>query len=274
MQGIDLYRSFLFVPGNRPDRFAKALSSGADAVIIDLEDSVAPDLKTQARAEVKNFATENPQNIFWLRINAIDTPYFADDVAICADIANLAGIILPKTESAKHVQALSATGKPIVPLIETPAGVLAISEIVRATGVQRLCFGALDLMLEMDITPDTADADILLNDVRNRLLLNSHVSGLQKPIDTVYPHINDTDGLQNFAIRAKNLGFAGMLCIHPKQVATVHKAFAPSQEQLDWAQKIVDHAEASGSLAFKLDGEMVDQPVINRARGFLQKKYN
>lgn len=273
MNKIKLYRSFLFVPGNRPDRYVKALSSGADAVIIDLEDAVAVDAKPQARVALNDFAHANTNTEFWVRINAADTGYFADDIKLCAGLPNLAGVILPKAESAEQIRSLGVISKPIIPLIESPVGVLAIPEIAKVKSVQRLCFGALDLMLEMGVTPDTTAADILLNDIRCRLLLNSQAYGLGKPIDTVFPNIKDESGLEKFAIKTKDLGFAGMLCIHPKQVAIVHKAFAPGQEQLDWAQKIVEHADATGSMAFSMDGQMVDQPVITRAKALLASRY-
>ncbi len=260
-----LLRSLLFVPGDRPERFAKAIASGADGVIIDLEDAVTAGAKEQARQNVKDFAASNAGLSFWLRINAATTEFFAADVRLCGALTNLAGLLLPKAEDVPSIARLSALGRPIIPIIESATGVLQMAQLAAQPKVERLTFGALDLMLELGVTPDSAAAATLLNDVRCRLLYASHANGLQAPLDTVYADIKNLDGLAGFAAHARDMGCAGMLCLHPQQVPVIHRAFAPSKEQLDWAARVLAQAHASGKNAFMLDGQMVDQPVIAQA---------
>jgi len=259
-------RTLLFVPASRPERFAKALDSGADAVIIDLEDAVAEQDKEAARDNVCRFAASRPQARFLVRTNEAASTWFEADVALCRDVANVAGTLLPKAESAAQVAAVAAAGKPVLPLIESAMGLHELDAIAGARGVDRLSFGALDLMLDLGVTPDTDGARLLLDDVRCQLLVHSRVQHLAAPIDSIHADFNDAQGLAAAAGLARDLGFGGMLCIHPRQIEVVHQAFAPSEEQLARARRIVAEAEATGASAFKLDGEMVDRPVIERAR--------
>lgn len=264
-------RSALFVPATRPERFAKALAAGADAVIIDLEDAVQHDLKDQAREHLRDFASAHPQATFWVRTNDATTSWFNADLALCAAHQNIKGIILPKAESALQVQQVTQAGKTVLPIIESPKGVLALAEIAAQQGVERLSFGSLDLMLELGTAPDTAGAALLLNHIRCQILLHSAAYGLAKPLDGVYPNFSDQDGLSALAGQVRDMGFAGMLCIHPAQIATIHAAFAPSADDIAWAKRIIEIADATGSLAFQMDGKMVDAPVIERARQILQQ---
>src|SRR3546814_604654 len=168
-------RSALFVPATRPERFAKALASGADAVIIDLEDAVERDAKDQARKNLAQFSSENRGVRFLVRINDAGAPWFNADLALCGELSSVVGIMLPKAESAQQIADVSATGKPVFPLIESAQGVHAMGAIAGAEGVSRLSFGILDLMLDMGVAPDTPAAAILLNQVRFNILLQSRV---------------------------------------------------------------------------------------------------
>ncbi len=266
----DRLRSALFVPGTRPERFQKALDSGADAVIIDLEDSVAQSEKANAREHVVRFAAEHPGARFLVRVNEAGSPWFADDLKACGLIPQVKGILVPKAESAEQIARAAAIGRPVLPIIESAQGLAQVDAIAAAAHITRLTFGALDLMLDLNITPDTASASIVLNETRCRLLIASRLRGLKAPLDTVYPDITDAAGLAAAAQAAHDMGFCGMLCIHPAQIPIVHQAFTPSVEQTAWAQRVVEHAEATGSSAFKLDGKMVDRPVIERARRTLR----
>lgn len=267
----DKLRSLLFVPASRPERFAKALASGADAVIIDLEDAVEPDKKDTARQSIRQFADENPQARFYVRINDSESPWFDADLSLCAELPGVRGIVLPKAESGEQIWQLEGSKKPVVPLVESAQGVLAMSDIAAAPGVERLTFGALDFLLDLAATPGTAAGQLLLNHVRCQVLLNSSAQALQAPIDTIYPDFRDLQGLSDAARQSRDMGFAGMLCIHPSQVAVVHEVYAPSAEALSWARRVVHAADASGSSAFKLDGQMIDKPVIERARRLLAR---
>ena len=263
-------RAVLFVPATRPERFAKALGSGADAVIIDLEDAVEASLKDQARESVRAFARSQPDTPFLLRVNAVDTPWFEDDLALCAECVGLQEVLLPKAESAVQVARAATSGRPVLPIIESAAGVLALGELAHAAGVSRLSCGTIDLMLDMGTRPDTPGARDVLQHVRTQLLLHSAVAGLAAPLDGVHPDFSDKDGLAAAAVLARDMGFGGMLCIHPAQVPVIQSVFAPDAAELDWARRVVEQAEATGSFAFQVDGKMVDAPVIARARQLLE----
>ncbi len=259
-------RSALFVPATRPERFNKALAAGADTIIIDLEDAVEPVAKDSAREQVADFAGANPEVKFRVRVNAYGTPWFAADLAMCAAHANIHSILLPKAEAAAQIEPLVQAGKSVLPIVESAKGVLALTELAAAPGVERLSFGSLDLMLDTGTAPDTRGAGLLLDHIRCQILLHSAACGLAAPIDGVYPDFSNTVGLAAVAAKVRDMGFGGMLCIHPAQVATIHAAFAPTAVQLEWAVRVVEMADSTGSFAFQMDGKMVDAPVIERAR--------
>lgn len=260
-------RSALFVPGNRPERFAKALAAGADVVIIDLEDAVQADAKEEAREHIARFVAEHPDARFLVRSNGADTPWFEADMALCGAHAGITGVVLPKAESAAQLARVrELTGKPIIPIVESAQGVLALEELARAEGVERLAFGYLDLMLDTGTRPDTQGAALMLDHIRCRMLLCSAAAGIQAPIDGVHPDFRDAETLSNIAVQVRDMGFSGVLCIHPAQVTVVHAAYAPSAEELDWARRVVGEFERTGSAAFQVDGKMVDAPVVERAR--------
>jgi (S)-citramalyl-CoA lyase len=259
-------RTALFVPATRPERFAKALASGADAVIIDLEDAVEHETKERARTDLADFAAAHPNVSLLVRINDGSTRWFEEDLRVCRELPNVAGIVLPKTESPEQAYSVVGSGKPVIPLIETARGVQMLDGIAGVQGVRRLSFGLLDLMLDLGATPDTPSAGLILDHVRVQVLLRSRMHGLAAPLDSIYPDFSDEAGLAAAARRACDMGFCGMLCIHPRQIPVVHEAFQPSQQELDWARRVVAQAAQSGAAAFKLDGRMVDLPVIERAR--------
>ena len=262
-------RSALFVPASRPERFVKALQAGADAVIIDLEDAVEPAVKDQARQAIRHFLQEHMSARVLVRVNGVGTPWFDDDLALCAQLAGVAAVMLPKADSADHVRRAAQAGKAVLPIIESAGGVLNLPHIAAAPAVSRLSFGSLDIMLQTGSAPGTAGAALLLDHIRCQILLHSAACGLAAPLDGVYPDFANTDGLQAVATQVRDMGFAGMLCIHPKQVPVIHSVFTPSETQLDWARRVVQQADESGTLAFQIDGQMVDAPVIERARRML-----
>jgi citrate lyase subunit beta/citryl-CoA lyase len=277
MSVIRLARSFLFVPANRPERYAKALASGADAVIIDLEDAVAPAAKPAARTSLaQGFASLSAadRTRVLLRINAEGTPWQDDDLQLLAQLAQggLAGVVLPKVESAAEIKRVAARVGPscaLLPMLESAAGLAALDELAGSAGVSRLVFGNLDFQADLGMAcgPDEAE----LQPVRLALVLASRRAGLAAPVDGVTPGTGDLAQLQRDAERSRRGGFGAKLCIHPAQVAGVHAAFAPSPEQVEWAHRVVEAFEIAQGGVFSVDGRMVDAPVVKLAKQMLRR---
>lgn len=259
-------RSLLFVPGSRPDRFDKAMAAGADAVVVDLEDAVAAPDKSRAREALAAWVA--PERAVIVRLNGADTDWFRDDLALCAR-PGVAAVMLPKAERADDIAVLRAAGAiAVLPLVESAAGFAALPAIAGAAGVQRLVFGSLDFQLDLGMRDALEDELIFF---RSQLVLASRLAGLQPPVDGVSTAIDDTERLRDDVLRARRLGFGGKLCIHPRQVADVHRHFAPSAAERAWAQRVLDAAARSGGAAVAVDGKMVDKPVIARAQAILQE---
>ncbi|MEK0364030.1 HpcH/HpaI aldolase/citrate lyase family protein [Pseudomonas sp. CBC3] len=265
-----IIRTALFVPATRPERIPKALATGADAVIVDLEDAVAESQKSEARANLDEFLRTNPQARVLVRINAPGHAEQAADLALCARHVGVVGVLLPKVESSLQVALVFGCGKPVWPIIESARGLAHLADIAHAQGVERLSFGALDLGLDLGLASGTAGAERILDQARYALLLQSRLADLAPPLDSVFPDIKNVGGLARMTADARDMGFGGLLCIHPSQVAVVHETLMPSAGELDWAQRILA-AGASGDGVFVVDGQMVDAPVIGRARRLLQR---
>lgn len=253
-------RSYLFVPADRPERFEKAHGSGADAVIVDLEDALAPAAKTAARDRLA--ASLDAGRPIVLRINGRDTPWFDDDARVALH-PGVGAVLCPKAGSADDIAALRSLcgDKPVLALIETARGMADARRIAAAHGVARLMFGSIDFQLDLDIEDD----DEALRSFRAMLVLASRVAGLPAPVDGVTPAIDDARQVGADARRARALGFGGKLCIHPAQVAVVNAAFSPSPEQIAWARRVAEASRAAGGAAVAVDGKMVDVPVLARA---------
>lgn len=253
-------RSLLFVPADRPERFAKAVDSGAHQVILDLEDAVAPAAKDSARNEVAAWLGAGRRAV--VRINAADTPWFADDLRLVRSLPG-AQLMLPKAELDSTAQAAAVLkGRPVIALLETARGLAALDALASTPGVARIAFGSVDFSADTGIE-DEGEA---LASVRIRLVLASRVAGLQPPVDGVSVEFTDMQRMQQHALRSRQLGFGGKLCIHPRQVAAVHAAFRPSEADQAWAARVLAAFEASGGAATAVDGKMVDKPVVERAR--------
>jgi citrate lyase subunit beta/citryl-CoA lyase len=264
--GLPSHRSLLFVPGSRPERFDKALAAGASAVIIDLEDAVAPADKDQARAALA--AWLRPEHAVIVRINSADTAWFADDLALCG-VPGVAGVMVPKAESAHTLAAVAAAGaRALMPLVESAAGLAARGALAAAPGVWRLAFGSIDLQVDLGLKDATEDE---LGPFRLQLVLASRLAGIGAPVDGVSVAIDDEQRLLVDVQRARRLGFGGKLCIHPKQVGPVNRGLAPSDAELDWARRVLAAAAASCGAAVAVDGKMVDKPVLLRAEAILQE---
>lgn len=272
-------RSVLFVPGIRPDRFASAEAAGADAVVFDLEDSVEPSRKDDARRAIGKWFDETARpaasSVRLVRVNAAKTSWFAADLAFVRDLTHVDGVVLPKAETADQVRAVAAsasttTSRPVIPLLETPRGVLNAAAIAAARAtVPVLLFGAEDLTAELGV-PRTVDGDELLF-ARSQVVLAAASVGADA-IDAVFTDIAATADLRRDAERARALGFHGKMAIHPSQIATIHEVFTPSAAELDHARRIVDAYDAAlkdGTGVIRLDDKMVDAPVATRARKLL-----
>lgn len=260
-------RSFLFVPASRPERFAKALASGADAVIIDLEDAVAPADKGAARQALLQAMTAlepAQRSRLLVRINAAGTPWHADDLIALRGLAThgLGAVMVPKAESAAALAEVAAAAGPcaLLPLIESVAGLDAADALAAGAQVLRLAFGHLDFQADAGLACDAAELELV--PVRLALVLASRRAALAAPVDGISPGTQDTAQLASDAARGRRGGFGGKLCIHPAQVAVVNAAFAPSATEIDRARRVVAAFEAAGGGVFSLDGRMVDAPVL------------
>jgi len=265
--------NFLFVPGTRPDRFLKALNSGAGGVIIDLEDAVGVDDKEKARGLVRQAWTDfsDPQKKqLVIRINAPGTQFYGADLALAEEI-NAPCLLIPKSESRDQIngaaQILPTTA--IIPMIETALGLDCLKEIANAQQVLRLALGNLDLQADLGMVCDELESELLT--ARFQLVFQSRVAEIAPPIDGVTPSTTDENRINTDAVRAKRMGFGGKLCIHPKQISLVRKAFEPSAAEIEWAQRVVQADQDSHGGAVKLDGRMIDRPVVLLAQRTLSK---
>ncbi|THF60536.1 HpcH/HpaI aldolase/citrate lyase family protein [Pseudothauera rhizosphaerae] len=269
---IDLARArtFLFVPATRPERIAKALATGTDAVVVDLEDAVAPADKPAARRALLDWLDAHLDERVTVRINAAGTAWHEEDLAACRH-AGVAGVMLPKADGAAQVaHAHAAGGKPVLCIVETALGIEELPQIARAPGCARLVFGKLDLAVELDLVPDEADPEeLVFLPWRALLVLASRRAGLPAPVDGVFTAIGDEAALGRYAARARRHGFGGQLLIHPAQVAAAAAAFTPSAQDVEWAQAVRRAAAAAGGGAAVVDGRMIDAPVIARAERIL-----
>lgn len=261
---------FLFVPATRLERVSKAVNSGADAVIIDLEDAVAGEDKAIIREHLHDFLMHWDWQGFsrlWLRINGTQTEAFAQDIQLIHDIPQLAGVALPKVNDKAMVEQLTTlTDKPVIAMIESATGVLNIGSIAGAKGVFALSYGCLDLLTSLGITPHTHAADVMMDKIRTELVLHSSHHGLHPPIETIFPDFDNPEQFLAFANHAQAFGFGGQLLIHPKQVATL-KQLLTNPKSLAFAKKVVEIYESTHQAVFAVDGQMVDMPVILWAKG-------
>ena len=257
-------QTLLFVPGTRPDRFAKAAASGCDAVVIDLEDAVPTADKELARSSVRDWLTAGSHA--YVRVNSRSTSWFDEDLDAVRDHA--AAVIIPKVESSRDVEsARNVLGghTAIIPIIESAAGVLHAAAICATPGVSRVAFGNGDLAAQLGV--GFASWTALLH-ARSTVVLASAAAALPAPVDGVTTSLHDHHLLRRDARAAIELGFGGKFCIHPEQVATVRTAFTPTRRETDWATRIVQ-ADTDGVVS--VNGEMVDAPIIARARSILRR---
>lgn len=256
--------TFLFVPGDRPERFDKAFGAGADVVIIDLEDAVGPNNKASAlESTLAALAGDGVAADFraLVRVNGGD-----DEIAALAAATSdrLLGIVIPKAEEPQAVDAIARRfpGVAVVALIETARGVANARDLAELPRVTRLAFGAIDFAADVDAT-----AASVFDYARAQIVVASRAAGKPAPIESPSTNFTDTDSIEADARAARAAGFGGKLCIHPAQLAPVGAGFAPTAEDIAWATRIVG---LEGG-AVQLDGAMVDKPVVDRAKRILAR---
>lgn len=263
--------SFLFVPATQPERLPKALASGADLVIADWEDAVAPADKERARTALADALTALPapqRARLLVRINSEATPWFAADLQALAQLTaqGLAGAVVPKAERAQTLQAVARAAGPqaaLVPLVESVAGLAAADALAAAPQVARLAFGHLDFQVDAGMACAEDEQELL--PVRMALVLASRRAGLAAPIDGVTVDTRNPERMGRDAERARRMGFGGKLCIHPAQVPVLHAAFDPDEAAVTHAQRVRQALEQAGGGVCVLDGRMVDAPVLAQA---------
>jgi citrate lyase subunit beta / citryl-CoA lyase len=272
-------RSLLFVPGDRPDRMAKALRSGADGLILDLEDAVAPAAKPGARKAVAEFLKAHPNDPLWVRINPLDGPEADKDLAAVLP-SHPHGIVLPKAEGGASVNELArrltsqgnATAKILAIATETPAAMFQLGTYGGVKRLAGLTWGAEDLPAAIGASTSREEdgsytAPYQL--ARSLCLFGAAAAGVL-PIETVYPAFKDKEGLATYAARARRDGFAGMMAIHPDQVPVINQAFTPSKAEIAHAKAVVEAFKANPNAgALSLDGRMIDRPHLVQAQRIL-----
>ena len=262
--------TYLFVPGNRPERFDKALASGADRVILDLEDAVAPDDKAAARSSIAAWLDQSAaaRDRILVRINDTSTPWHVEDLNLLRQIQPCT-VMLPKCEDERQIAAVHSCLTPpatLVALIESARGVEALQRIAGAPGVSRLAFGALDYMVDLDIPADSP----ALAQTAIQIAVASRAAGLAKPIAGVTPDM-DTKRVASDMREAMALGFGAKMCIHPMQIAAVRQAITPSEQEVAWAQRVLLAWNAGAGGVLQVDGKMVDRPVVLKAERIISR---
>ncbi|MGI9606701.1 MAG: HpcH/HpaI aldolase/citrate lyase family protein [Acidimicrobiales bacterium] len=255
----------MYVPGDRPDRFDTALLSGADSVIIDLEDSVAEEAKADARARAVAWLNGQDEPAVWIRVN--NRPdLLADDLDALRSVSCL-GVVIPKAT----VESCMRTELQVVALIESAAGVTQLRELAALPNVQRLALGEADLAADLGFHPSRKGREF--DAIRSQIVVESAAAGLVPPAGPVHTDLRDTKGLRKSSERLFRRGFGGRSVIHPDQVPIVHDAFRPSAEELAWALRVRDSiadGRSGESVMAVVDGEFVDAAVIRRADAILE----
>ena len=284
-------RSFLFAPANVARRVEKAFTLEADAVILDLEDSVAISDKVATRKQVRIALEKKGRARVYVRVNAPSTPFCYGDLVETLQ-PGIHGIVVPKIESAADLHAIDwvmaalerERGMPegsldLMPLIETAAGVQRVDRVLQARNlrpyrgpwrVKRVAFGAGDYANDVGLSPTLEEAE--LAGARERVVLSSRAAGMENPVDSPWFHFKEVDAFRRSLERSRRSGFQGRLCVHPDQLAPVNAAYLPGEEELARAERIVTAfraAEARGEAAVQVDGLMVDYPIVHRAQALL-----
>ena len=280
-------RSWLFVPATRPERFDKAANSGADAVIIDLEDAVESADKPQAREHIAEYvaqydkrktdraevALKSGTTELWLRLN--NDAHLTEDLVLCQSLAEhevISGIVLPKVTKASQVELVFESLKlPVLAQIESAQGISQLEAIAQSEGLMALSYGRLDISNELDLTAGSQAEQDFFTHLRIQMRLVSQAHNLTAPIESIYADFKNEAAMKATAGYVSDLGFSGMLCIHPRQVNIANQAFKASDSQLAFATKVIEHYQKTGDSTFAIEGVMVDLPVILQCQRLLQQ---
>lgn len=261
--------TFLFVSGSQPERFDKATGSDADAVIIDLEDAVAPSHKQTARANAEQYLRSHRCMV---RVNGVGSAHLPEDAVALSGSPGLAGVVLPKAEGTKDVDVVAAffPRTPIIALIESARGLEAARAIAAHPAVVRLAFGNLDFAADLGITPGAEEMELLL--ACSQLVMASRLAEKAAPVAGVTQNFRDPAVTAADARRQKALGFGGKLLIHPHQIQPTIETFRPTAAEAAWADHVISLVAAADGAAVQMDGEMIDRPVVLRAERIARKR--
>lgn len=257
-------RSFLFVPGDRPERFAKAVASSADVVVLDLEDAVAPERKDFALSAVVEWLSNGGRGC--VRLDHTRSPGNRAAAAALTGVTGLISVMIPKAEDGADLTAAAEQlGVPVIALIESAVGMVRAQSLADSEGVARLAFGHLDYALDLDADPGW----MAMLSARASLVLASRAARLPGPIDGVTTALDNPETLEQDLMSARDLGMTAKLLVHPRQVSATQAAFQPDPEAIRWARRVVE--ASARNEAVRVDGHMVDAPVLARARALLEK---
>jgi citrate lyase subunit beta / citryl-CoA lyase len=261
-------RTLLFAPGHRPERFDKAAQSGADAIVLDLEDSVPGPEKAAARRAIEQewARLQTAAAPVIVRINSPESEAGGQDLEWLGDLESPAAVMVPKAESTEALAQVQQRLKrvPLLPIVESAAGYCALSALAGAPGVLRLVIGHIDFMADTGFQCDSTESQ--LAPLRFAVAMATRLNSLSPAVDGVTVEIGDDEKLREDVQRAMRFGFGGKLCIHPRQVNIVHQAMRPSERELEWARKVLAASAASGGAAVQVDNRMVDLPVVLQAQ--------
>ncbi|MFJ9243244.1 HpcH/HpaI aldolase/citrate lyase family protein [Streptomyces sp. NPDC101776] len=255
--------TWLYVPGDRPPIVAKALAAGADVVVVDLEDAVAPDRKDYARAATAELLSESQPNVH-VRVNALDSPWAADDLRALTSLPGVSGLRLPKVTSAEEVVAVAErhNSPPLYALLETALGIERAFSIASAHPFLRgIALGEADLRADLGVRDDAG-----LDWSRSRVIVAARAAGLAPPPQSVHPDIRDLEGLAASCAHGRALGFLGRAAIHPRQLPVIERAFLPTDRELEQAETIVKAAVREEGAQALPDGRFIDAAVVAAAQ--------
>ncbi|MFJ5305994.1 HpcH/HpaI aldolase/citrate lyase family protein [Streptomyces sp. NPDC088350] len=257
--------TWLYVPGDRPPIVAKALAAGADVVVVDLEDAVAPDRKEYARAATAELLSEPQPGVpVHVRVNALDTPWATDDLRTLAPLPGVAGLRLPKVTSAEEVVAVAEehNSLPLYALLETALGIeRAFAIAVAHPSLHGIALGEADLRADLGVRDDAG-----LDWSRSRVIVAARAADLPPPPQSVHPDIRDLEGLAASCAHGRALGFLGRAAIHPRQLPVIESAFLPSEQEIEQAETVVKAAMAEEGAQALPTGQFIDAAVVLAAQ--------
>jgi (S)-citramalyl-CoA lyase len=258
----------IFVPATNLNWIDSPKNVSSDIIIVDLEDSVSPELKQSARESLANRCNERKNLNIVVRINKIQNQYSTEDIQLCAAHPQIVAVLLPKVETTDDIEFFNKLDKPIWLLIETALGLINLSALAQHKKTNRLVLGTLDLSANCGLMPESPEELISHNNARIEIIKNSIAFNLEPPLDGVCSAIHDNAKQKKHAFRARNFGFGGVLCIHPSQLLVVKECFKYSSEQIAWADEVVSTIRKSSGAA-SLNGQMIDAPVLKQAKRIL-----